>query len=187
MNKYVFDDMNKSNENFINLVAPILVEWMRKDGMKNEILQVEHLGESVADYIDQHCGIDYLHCYKEIDRVYGIASRVQYGTNWRTFTIRYQRDSGVKTEFEKRLNAIVNGGIYPQLTTQAYIADGKVAGLAIIMTKDLYHYVCKYRNEVREQRTGWEQNGLADFLVCDWDKIKAHGIKIRIYPEDDKK
>jgi hypothetical protein len=48
---------------------------------------------------------------------------VQWGNARNTFTIRYKRASGAKTEYQKRSEAILNnkGYLYPYLTIQAYL------------------------------------------------------------------
>src|SRR5437762_25013 len=73
----------------------------------------------------------------------GIASRIQYGRSYPTFTLRYKRSSGAATEFEKRLYAIRHGAqgyIYPHLTIQAYISrpSGRLLAAAVTETSSLY-------------------------------------------------
>jgi hypothetical protein len=55
-----------------------------------------------------------------------VALRVQRNNkDFSTFTIRFQRAGGLKTEFQKRCESIQRDEIYPQLTVQAYLSyDG---------------------------------------------------------------
>lgn len=65
--------------------------------------------------------------------------RVQWGINYKTFTIRYRRASGAVTEYAKRLAAIRgnDGALYPYLTIQAYAdkrEQGHLLSYAIVKT-----------------------------------------------------
>ena len=99
----------------------------------------------------------------------GIASRIQPGRNWRTFTIRKDRDSGAKTEYEKRKNAIDNEFLYPVITYQAYVGEHGVS-IGIGHTKDIIN--CIENGLCDERRTGDDQDGQATFYVVKWDVFR---------------
>jgi len=113
----------------------------------------------------------------------GVALRIQTGQkNWHTFTIRKSRQSGAKTEFEKRKYAIENGYLYPFYTVQAYVTnDNKLLAYAVARTQDIISAIEKGVCYVN--KTGAAQIGQAEFYVVDWHKFKDAGYKIIISTE----
>ena len=96
---------------------------MFTDDFKQTITDFEYIrpGE-LAQVLDMRCGIDYL--LVTADGVRGIASRIQHGHCWRTFTVRASKTNGATTEYEKRSVALLHDFIYPYWTVQAYIHEG---------------------------------------------------------------
>lgn len=135
--------------------------------MGGRIISVEGTGE-LAQVLDMRCGIDYLLVTSE--GVRGIASRVQRGHCWRTFTVRAAKTNGATTEYEKRSVAILNEYIYPYWTVQAYVNDG-VAIVGFVRTYDLYKYI--WEHDVKTRHTD-----NARFYVVDWDSVKANTARI---------
>lgn len=127
-----------------------------------------------AELLDTLAGID-LWWVNEQHGMRGIASRIQPGRNWRTFTIRKERDSGTKTEYEKRKHAIDNEFLYPAITYQAYVGEHGVS-IGIVHTKSLIDSI--ERGICYEQKTGAAQRGQATFFVVAWDDLKRNGYPI---------
>lgn len=123
-----------------------------------------------AKLLDTLAGIDLWFVNQERG-MRGIASRIQYSKNWRTFTIRLERDTGTKTEYEKRKYAIENNYLYPVITYQAYLCDG--GGMAMAYTKDIMEYIGNGFAYIKH--TNEEQEGQASFFVVKWDDFKAKG------------
>ena len=157
------------------IVEKLLPNW--------RLMQVEGKDDEVCKVLDMSCGIDYLLYSKDCCLIGGIASRVQYGKNYRTFTVRKERESGALTEFQKRSQAIAKGTIYPYYSMQAYILDENVAGLAITKTADLIKFIDKGFAEI--MKTNADKIGQAEFYVCNWDKMKYCGYKVLEYKEGD--
>lgn len=136
--------------------------------IKGNIYSIEEQYNEVLILFDQYSGIDYIrHDNKGIQ---GIASRVQWGNAWDTFTIRYKRCSGSKTEYEKRLEAIKEGYFYPALTLQAYFDNKKdlnLLSIAVIKTLDLYKFIEKNPDKVEKRRSDNE------FLFIRWSNLKG--------------
>jgi hypothetical protein len=159
------DDLTTSNHLFLNFVWPKIATQCGG----GEIKPVEIIDDNIiARELDILCGID---IWQTINGAgaRGIASRVQdcQATNWRTFTIRYKRDSGAKTEYEKRKEAIETGKyIYPYLTCQAYFDGEKFLGCGVARTVDIF-------NAIKLDKIKKTSN--ASFLVIDFDDVK--GIK----------
>jgi len=121
----------------------LAIEKIRLDVLpkliNGEIISIEESDNSVLLLFDKYSGIDYLR--KDNLGLQGIASRVQFGKAWNSFTIRTKRHTGAKTEYEKRLEQIEKGYIYPYYTLQAYFdntTDLNLLSICIIKTTDLY-------------------------------------------------
>lgn len=137
----------------------------------------------MAKTLDCLAGIDLWHFNSW--GVRGLANRIQFGdTNWRTFTIRKSRESGAKTEYEKRRYAIDNELLYPVLTLQGYFNEkqNRVIGFAIAKTRDILEMIDNEKCLVRS--TGQSQIGKADFYVVPWDYMRNEKYNLFIYPDD---
>src|SRR5690606_11157248 len=109
--------------------------------LKGRLVSVELEGGRLAEFLDKYSGIDAVHIFG--DKVRGVAVRVQWDRNYKTFTIRYKRASGTPTEFAKRMEAIYthDGWLYPHLTIQAYAEKregGRLLSYAVVSTDDLF-------------------------------------------------
>lgn len=170
----VIRDMRKSMD-VIDKAEPIIREMLNG----GKIIRIEGSDEEICRFLDTKCGTDYFQYYSSSDLTVGVASRVQYGRNWRTFTVRKSRESGSLTEYEKRKYAMIHGGIYPFLTMQMYVVNGEINGIGIVKTQDLFDYIENGHAHVR--RTGIDKVGQADFYFCPWDDIKQKGYWLKEY------
>lgn len=114
----------------------------------------------------------------------GIASRVQWGeTNWASFTVRLSRASGVKTEYQKRLDALQHedeGYLSPQLTIQGYVSEqgtGKLLSVGVVATKDLFRYIVRFGVD-RKRRNPVDGNL---FGIVFWAKLIARGYPVQVF------
>ena len=141
------------------------------------IHSIEDKKDGTLILLDQKSGVDFL---RENDvGLQGIAARVQWGQNWRTFTIRKERYTGTKTELEKRLEQIEKGYIYPAFTLHAYFDnkdDNNCLGLAVVRTKNLYDFVLQNPDKIQENKSDNK------FLIVKWDDI---GYYIKEYNSQD--
>ncbi len=178
MRDNVLQDMNDSSRAFLAVVWPKI----RKACSDGDICPVEVLDDSkIAEQLDTLAGIDVWQTKTGIG-VRGIASRVQFGDKaWNTFTIRLERQSGIATEYEKRLDAIETGKfIYPYLTVQAYVTnrrDPVLLSCAVVKTKDLYEFI-EYRAAsgrplVPRKSTDDKTGQWARFYWVDWRELKT--------------
>jgi hypothetical protein len=128
---------------------------------------IENSDNEVLLLLDRMSGIDYVR--EDKHGLQGIAARVQWGNNWDTFTIRAKRNSGSKTELEKRLDQIENGYFYPEYTLQAYFdnrENNNLLSIAIIKTKDLYNLYKENPSIFESQKSDNE------FVFVRWSKIQ---------------
>lgn len=177
--------MQAANRLFSTFISEISSQFTGK------LISTELAGGELAEIFDKYAGIDAIHVWR--DKVRGVAVRVQWGVNYRTFTIRYKRQSGVATEYAKRLAAIRgnNGAMYPYLTIQAY-ADkrdgGRLLSYAVVATQDLYRYIEKHLPDTerhiemnyhpRDAAVGWNKCPEGNtFLIVDFGKLGDSGIR----------
>jgi hypothetical protein len=138
--------------------------------------------ELVSGFLDRHAGIDAL-LTGRAEGLYGVAIRIQKTINYRSFTIRKERETGAITEYEKYLKAVQNGCFAPTITVQAYVdtQNGTVLSGGVALTADIYDYIEKYPDEVKTKTTGSHNTGLADFLPVYFDKFKEKGYWIEVF------
>jgi len=171
MKKDVAHDLTWSSALFSSEVWPLIM----RDCGGGYIVPVESTSEtSLAGLLDMHAGIDWVHCGEH--GVRGIASRVQAGPDYSTFTVRASRDSGATTELEKRRLAIdTQMWLYPALTVQAYAETqtGPVTSVGVVKTVDLYRFI---------EGGGYLMNRTtnATFIICDWSKMQDSGVDVRV-------
>ena len=138
------DDFEKAKEITISLM-PYIRDKLKAD----RIISFEDCRDSViCGLFDRFAGIDAV----SIDQrgMRGIALRVQYNVNWGTFTVRLKRANHYQTEFEKRVEAIQKGYLYPYLTMQVYYDDNakNIMSGAICRTEDLYEYLLDNQQKI---------------------------------------
>ena len=170
------DSMKQSAEDFQNYVLPILKELYYGRIFK----QVENTDKDISEYLDIYAGIDILMIHPKEKSIIGIASRIQRGFCWNTFTVRCGRESGSMTEFKKRTVNMKNEGLFPALTLQAYVEphDKKLLGMAIIRTVELWEYIEKENPPIKQ--TGLDQYGQASFYVVSWNGLRRKNYPITI-------
>jgi len=173
-------DLEDSVTDFERVVGPVLEDWSDANN-----IAVESVTDSeMAEKLDTVAGVDSWQVRSD-DMVRGVGSRVQYmdglcfDTPPDTFTVRKERQSGVKTEFEKRLNAIRNDGLYPYWTTQAYLTEreGELESLARVKTKELILHI--ESGQDGEEYQVVEPKGQASFYVVRWSTLEELGIGVR--------
>ena len=120
----------------------------------------------MAKLLDTCAGIDAW--YVETNKgIRGIGSRVQWGVNYKTFTIRKEKFNGWRTEYEKLCDAIENDWLYPYWFCQAYLTEkkGRLCSVAVVETKKLINYIKTYDPIYISNKTD------AWFWVINWSKI----------------
>jgi hypothetical protein len=132
-------DFNDANADWTALKTEILKH------IKGDLHDIETKDSELAKMFDIYSGIDAVQIVNKQMR--GVAIRVQWGSDFKTFTIRFKRQSGAKTEYEKRSEAIFSdyGFWYPYLTIQMYLkkrdSAPEILSCGIVKTLDLYQYV----------------------------------------------
>ena len=158
------NNLNKTTEAFKKLVEPELIR-----AVGGRFILVEGSDNNIAKALDLIGGIDLLHLKNLSLR--GVGSRIQFGeTCWETFTIRKDRESGEKTEYDKRKQAIEKGWIYPQYTLQAYVTDYALLGFAFAKTEHIFKMIEYGACDIRE--TNSNRIGQSSFYVIKWRTMR---------------
>jgi hypothetical protein len=172
-------DLSASAKAFKEIVWPKII------GMcgGGELIPVEGSTDTeLAKKLDQMAGIDAWQV-QAAKGIRGIASRVQFGAAYGSFTIRAARASGASTELEKRRYALNNpdvGYIFPALTIQAYVENDQLIYACIIKTADLIRSADDRYEWVRFEREKNNDDGNV-FLKVWVEWLKAEGIEVKEY------
>lgn len=143
-----------------------------KSSVGGNLISVEGDGGNIAKQIDMNSGIDAFIKY-DIG-IKSIASRVQKcraSRPWDSFTIRASRNTGAKTEWEKRSSAVMsNDVLYPMITMQSYVCDqtSRFVSACIIKTEYLYKYA-----EAEIDKLELRRASNATFYVVYWSRLSS--------------
>lgn len=166
------EDLKKSMSAFDTYLLPVLPELLR-----GEYIRIEGREEEIAKMLDQQAGVDLMLKHREI--FYGIGSRIQINSGvWDTFTIRCERESGHRTEYEKLKDAIANGGMRPTFTVHAYVVNGKLIRLGCAKTQDIIDWIEKNPKVIKRSK---DDKGWAKFYVADWYRMREQNYTVKIY------
>lgn len=183
----ILDGLSNSASDFVNIVWPSIASEEGVGGGK--IIPVEVVSpDDFASEIDILAGVDAWQIVQNNKGMRGIASRVQWGGDYRSFTIRYSTPSGAETEFQKRLRAIQNpdeGYLSPHLTIQAFLnkQGGQILSVAAIPTRHLIQQAQKLielgcMNNGYDPRYGvrYSPDGRG-FLYLSWQYLAYSDVK----------
>ncbi|KMM74985.1 hypothetical protein ACP93_13450 [Xanthomonas sp. NCPPB 1128] len=175
-------NLSQSASDFQTRVWPLIAAHPRIGGGDLHLVEA-NVDTALALDMDTLAGIDAWQVVGNRIGMRSIASRVQWGQDRRTFSIRYRKPSGAGTEYEKRLAAIKQpelGLSYPHLTVQAFLdtRGGRVFSVAAITTQHLILQAEKLLDWGRmvdgtDRRFGLRrlQDG-TEFLYMSWDYLQ---------------
>ena len=132
-------DLEKSNQWFVNIVWPEVSEWFADEDA--ELIPIEGVDRELYNLFDTTAGVDFW-IVERGEGMVSLASRVQK-LDYTSFTIRYSRGSGAKTEYEKRISQLQSHYELPTYTLQAYIDPTLevLRNAAMAPTEELYEYI----------------------------------------------
>jgi len=161
----------QSQSDFIRLLQKPLEQLL-----EGKIVSTE-CEETVARLLDIRAGIDAILDHPKYG-LFGIGIRIQYGRDYRTFTIRKQRETQAKTEYAKHVNALAEDAMTTKFNIHAYLDEksGALHSAAIALTCDIYDCIDRSLCDVRA--TGNDQIGRAAFYIVDWDTLKNNKMWI---------
>lgn len=187
MNPSFASKLSQSTSDFQNIVWPQIASNPSIGG--GDLRPVEAVApSSFKDELDVLAGIDAWQIIRDRSAMRGIGSRVQWGENYESFTIRYSCTSGRETEYAKRLFAIQSkseGYLYPHLTIQAYLdqAGGTLLSAAAIPTELLIGKISELFQWGRINDSGDRRYGIrslpdgTEFLYVSWNYLLHTDMK----------
>lgn len=156
-----------------------VIPYLRKLFGKDYIVKsVEKDTSKFAQEMDIYSGFDIVMRRKD-SCVFGVASRIQPDVGFRSFTIRYERDTGTRTEYEKRVTAMKCNALRPTYNVHAYV-NGSEMSIAVVRSDDLFSYLLEQeaRGTLKVNHTRSGQNGGATFCYANWSELKRAGIEV---------
>lgn len=161
-------DLSASVSDFERAVKPQLMKVLDAD--KIESIE-SHTSKEMKNILDENAGIDLWVVHKD-GTIRGLASRVQWGHNFKTFTIRKSRETGAETEYEKRKRSIDNDALYPHYTCHSYFdtKEGDLLGFAVCKTVDLFDAIDNGYFRVNRTTN-------ADFYIIKWDDVDTIDVQ----------
>jgi hypothetical protein len=185
MRNEVMRDMTDAARAFQELAWPAIAPHL--DG--GDYMSLENT-KGIAEFLDQTAGFDGLQIVNGMAR--GLAIRMQPSErSWDTFTIRFLRQSGATTEFEKRNAAVTakyGGWLSPVYTIHGYYepTDFRLLAVAAVRSNDLYPYIARDIAAASEgdKRTYFQENGSDKnaFIVVPWRNLIQDGVPVIVAP-----
>lgn len=145
-----------------------------------QILHVEGENNEICRMLDTKAGIDYLIYRKKQDNSYSLASRITKRGPINDFTIRKERQSGAKTEYQKLKNAIKNGLNYPQFILHIHYKEetNKIVSIGIAKTTDIINCIDA---GIGELKTNYDKDKWAKYVSLRWDDMIKAGYHVKTY------
>lgn len=178
-------DLRESKRLFLKLVWSTIQDHCGGGRLE----AVEGVENPTAKTLDIYGGVDFW--IRQPSGLCCLASRVQSNSDlaqrqyeYNTFTIRDERESGVDTEYQKRMEAIRTGKhFYPYLQSHAYVqktvAEEYILTCAVARTEDLYRYIYErevVRGDELPRKKSYDEKGWSRFVVVHWQKLHKASI-----------
>ena len=164
MGQQIEKDLSRSARTFRKFIWPTI----KKSLGQGKLIDIEGQDCAISLALDYHAGGDYLQLLPD-GGLRIISSRVQYGRDWQSFTIRLSRSTGSDTEFSKRKRELELGYLSPYWTCQAYMVRNQVASVGVVNTRDLFALIeskAFYSWTIRETSN-------ASFLVVPFEDVEG--------------
>jgi hypothetical protein len=184
---FIINGLGNSAFDFVKIVWPFIASAEGIGG--GRIIPVEAVSaDDFASELDVFAGVDAWQIVENNKGMRGIASRIQWGADYGSFTIRYSTPSGAETEYQKRLRAINNpdeGYLLPHFTVQAFLNEqrGHILSVAAIPTRHLIQQAQKLiewgcMNNGDDSRYGvrYAPDGRG-FLYLSWQYLAHSDVK----------
>jgi hypothetical protein len=177
-------DLLASSADFVRAVWPVL-QTHCKELQGGELRLVEgHINDPLHFDLDVCAGIDAYQHGKFALR--GITSRVQWRTDYQSFTIRISRPNGSTTEYAKRLEVLKHrdeGYLYPFWSIQAYLTapGGRLLSVGVAKTAELYLYIEERERDGPPLPRRHSGNGGEGFFVIDWEDYRRSGKYLFVF------
>lgn len=171
-------DLSASATDFESVVWPAVRDWCGGGALAHVEASTDRV---MASQIDVLAGIDAWQIMPSDGLMRGIASRVQWGDAWDSFTIRMKRPNGATTEMEKRIRAYLDESsqwLHPALVVQAYLdkRGGELQHAIMARASDVYGFVLDNFDCVERRTNGSDGVEFVVLWACD---LEASGARVR--------
>lgn len=173
----------RSASDFEAVVLPQIKVWLpdcRYYSFETLKDKADPVSREIFTLMDDKCGADGMFYHTTYQSVKFVGIRVQRkNVDYSTFTIRSERGTGTKTEYQKRVESIQRGELIPHFTIQAYLSfSGQLMSVGLCYTQDLFNYLANggvYTSRyVREFGGSW-------FKAVKWSDFRAAKYNIWEY------
>ena len=164
------DALSKSAQDFLTCVYPHIKDWFGQAILK----PVEAVtNNEMADMLDRLSGID-AWIIETKKGIRGLASRVQYDSTFETFTVRKERETGARTEYEKLSYAIKHDCLYPFWFCHAYLQTNpkELTNVALCKTLDLVDIISNGKERIDYDIRQAGKFGCSTFYAVKWDRFQ---------------
>jgi hypothetical protein len=136
----------------------------------------------MAEMLDQLSGID-AWIIEQDKGIRGLSSRVQYDYTCETFTVRKERETGIRTEYDKLTYAIKHDCLYPHWFCHAYLQTNpkKLTQVALCKTIDLIDIIENGIEWIDYQIHQASKFGCSTFYAVKWSTFKEQNRFIKKY------
>jgi hypothetical protein len=165
-------------------VFPVLKGWGLGGRGRVEDVEGQKFEHRIIKILDNFAGIDAIEVNPD-KGIRGISIRCQWITNkvFNSFSIRYERSNGARTEFDKRTFQMISreGWLYPALTIQAYfqkidgVKSNHLLTVGMAYTRDIYEAIVDNGQAYITQ----DKN---KYLSIGWEKMRELGYHVKSYP-----
>jgi hypothetical protein len=178
---YDIEGMSQSNRLFREFIFPLWKQHCPIFQGANELLSIEcNRDDTFKTLLDERTGIDFI-----ADTTAGLvsfANRVQYHTNYQTFSLRTHRSSCTSNavEWRKFQRAVLNGSMHAGYIIQSFLEDresGKVMSSAMIRLDDLVRFVDDHRDIIKSIDCGDTKSRFYQrFIYVEWASLSDAGV-----------
>ena len=161
----VHASMKISTRYFKTVTWPIIKKYFNNGNC--ELHTIEGDNHPICRSLDMFADADFL--IETPTHIYLVANRVQYDKNCRNVPIRYERTSGVRTEWAKMEAAYEKNYAFANLTIVSYInrEHDKLLSASIVRTKALYEWAKTHHDKLHPLTTG-----NCSIYRCYWDDLR---------------
>ena len=137
--------------------------------MFSHIYSYESIDETLAKILDTRASVDCVGIAKHTERPVNIAFRSQHKDDYKTFTVRKERQDGTPLEYHKIRKSLNSGfGIRPDIMIQSYFRSSGRVELACARIIDIYKYIKEHKDTITEL-TNKEDD--TKFIIVPWESI----------------
>lgn len=146
-------------------------------GFFGDVLPTDGRVSAFEKAMDYDCCVDGF-AFNEKFGVIPYASRVQFGKNYEAFSIRYTRENGLPTEWQKICTALDEGEMgnckRPFVHVQVFVDETGNAVAGMVRTDKLFEFMRNNRDKIKK----FTNADGSSFLACYWRDLKKASVDV---------